>query len=629
MCGITGILQRQPDTESLAASIDRMRDALVHRGPDDRASWIDYSGGHVALGHRRLAVLDLSPLGAQPMHSVNGRYVLVFNGEIYNFRRLKEQLRRSGHAFRGGSDTEVVLAAFSEWGIEAALRVFEGMFALAVWDRAEQQLYLARDRFGEKPLYYGVHNGVLLFASELKAMAKHKRFDTTIDRGALTEFMRHAYIPGPQSIFLHYKKLPPGSFLRVGADLELDSPRRYFDLDKLACASPAPLPDEQAVDELERLLSASIADRMVADVPVGAFLSGGIDSSLIVSLMQAYTSRPIQTFTIGFDDASINEAEQARATAALLGTTHHEITVSDADLRAVMPALPEVYDEPLADPAQIPAIMLSRMARQHVTVALSGDGGDELLAGYHHYNDIGRHWRRHGGKTRWPNLQASLFDMKARFSPRKHAKYARQAAITRAAGDLPRFYRDTTSQWPNPEQVVLGGHENKTAFLRHAPAEATRDPQRWLQATDAGCYLPDDILVKVDRAAMAASLETRAPFLDTDLATFALGLPAAQQYRDGKPKWLARQLLYRYLPRETVERPKHGFEVPLRQWLRGPLCDWSDALLDSTRLRREGYFNADRIQAVWQKHRAGTYDASEQLWCVLMFQAWLESFLND
>lgn len=629
MCGITGILQRQPDTDSLADNIDRMRDALVHRGPDDCGSWIDESSGQVALGHRRLAVLDLSPLGAQPMHSADERYVLVFNGEIYNFRRLRDALRDKGHAFRGGSDTEVVLAAFAEWGIEPALRAFEGMFALAVWDRAEQQLYLARDRFGEKPLYYGVHNGVLLFASELKAMKQHARFDATIDRGALTELMRHTYIPGPNSIFANYKKMPPGSLVCVGADLQLDSPRRYFDLDKLAGASPTPLPDEQAVDELERLLSKSIADRMVADVPVGAFLSGGIDSSLIVSLMQAHTSRPIQTFTIGFDDPSINEAEHARATAALLGTTHHEVTVSDADLRAVMPKLPEVYDEPLADPAQIPAIVLSRMAREQVTVALSGDGGDELLAGYHHYNDIGRHWHRYGGKTRWPGVQAALIDMKSWLAPKKRAKYARQSAIKRAAGDLPRFYRDATSRWPNPEQLVIGGHDYETAFLRHDPAEATRDPQRWLQATDAGCYLPDDILVKVDRAAMAASLETRAPFLDTELATFALGLPVSQQYRDGKPKWLSRQLLYRYLPRETVERPKHGFEVPLRQWLRGPLLEWSETLLDPARLRRDGYFDADRIQAVWQKHRNGTHDASQQLWCVLVFQAWLDSFLGS
>jgi asparagine synthase (glutamine-hydrolysing) len=628
MCGITGILQRQPDIESLAMNIDRMRDALVHRGPDDCDSWVDHDHGHVALGHRRLAVLDLSPLGAQPMHSVDERYVLVFNGEIYNFRCLREMLRAQGHSFRGGSDTEVVLAAFVEWGIPAALRAFEGMFALAVWDRAEQQLYLARDRFGEKPLYYGAHNGVLLFASELKAIAKHERFDATIDRGALTELMRHTYIPAPNSIFAHYKKLPPGSFLRVGFDLELEAPERYFDLDALAQASPNPLPDDEAVDELERLLSASIASRMVADVPVGAFLSGGIDSSLIVSLMQAHTSQAIQTFTIGFDDPTINEAEQARATAALLGTTHHEITVSDADLRAVMPQLPNVYDEPLADPAQIPAILLSRLAREQVTVALSGDGGDELFAGYHHYNDIGRHWRHHGGQTLWPGVQASLIDMKSWLSPKKRAKYARQSAIKRAAGDLPRFYRDATSRWLNPDQLVLGGHDCKTAFLRHDPAQATRDPQRWLQATDASCYLPDDILVKVDRAAMAASLETRAPFLDTELATFALGLPVSQQYRDGKPKWLSRQLLYRYLPRETVERPKHGFEVPLRQWLRGPLREWSDALLDPERLRRESYFDVDRVQRTWQRHRDGTHDASEQLWCVLMFQAWLDSFFG-
>lgn len=630
MCGIAGILQRKPQLDSLTTNIDRMRDALAHRGPDDRGHWVDREHGHVALGHRRLAILDISARGAQPMTSADERYVLVFNGEIYNFRRLRDSLRAKGHRFRSTSDTEVALAAFVEWGIEAALRAFEGMFALAVWDRAQQALYLARDRFGEKPLYYGAHDGVLLFGSELKALARHDRFADAIDRGALTEFMRHAYIPSPHSIFRHYRKLPPGSYLRVGVDLELREPTRYFTVDTLARAAPEPLSDQDAIDELERLLSASIADRMVADVPVGAFLSGGIDSSLLVSLMQAHTDRPVRTFTVGFDDPALNEAEQARATAAALGSEHHEMQVFNEDLLAVVPRLPEIYDEPFADPAQIPGALVSRLAGEQVTVALSGDGGDELLAGYDHYNDIGRHWRQHRRSSpALHGLQAQWLTLKARISPEKSEKYRQQRAMKRAGHDLPRLYRDFMSCWPDPQRLVIGGHDAETPFMRDSPATAAKDAQRWLQATDAQCYLPDDILTKVDRAAMAASLETRAPFLDTALATFALGLPVAQQYRDGKPKWLSRQLLYRYLPAETVERPKHGFEVPLAQWLRGPLREWSERLLDPARLRREGYFDAERVHRTWQSHLSGRHNWESQLWCVLMFQAWLESFFRD
>jgi asparagine synthase (glutamine-hydrolysing) len=630
MCGLAGILQRHSNIESLTANIDRMTDALSHRGPDDRGVWIDREHGHIALGHRRLAILDMSPRGAQPMISADERYVLVFNGEIYNFRRLRDTLQSKGHRFRSTSDTEVVLAAFVEWGIEAALRAFEGMFAFAVWDRAHQALYLARDRFGEKPLYYGAHDGVLLFGSELKALARHDRFADDIDRGALTELMRLTYIPCPLSIFRHYRKLPQGCYLRVDADLELGEPTRYFDIDTLACAAPEPLSDKDAIDELERLLSASIADRMVADVPVGAFLSGGIDSSLIVSMMQAHTNRPIQTFTIGFDDPTINEAPQARATASALGTEHHELQVSNDDLLGVVPRLAQIYDEPFADPAQIPATLLSSLARAQVTVALSGDGGDELLAGYHHYNDIARHWRQHSRTSpALYGLQAQWLGLKSWISPRKSAKYRRQRAMKHARDDLPGFYRDSLSVWPDPQRLVVGGYDCKTAFLRDNAATASTDAQRWIQATDAQCYLPDDILVKVDRAAMAASLETRAPFLDTNLATFALGLPVSQQYRDGKPKWLSRQLLYRYLPPETVERPKHGFEVPLAQWLRGPLREWCEALLEPARMRREGYLDAERVHRTWQAHLGGAQDWSTQLWCVLMFQAWLESFFED
>ncbi|MES1948394.1 asparagine synthase [Salinisphaera sp. C84B14] len=629
MCGITGILQRVPDAQAHERNIDRMRDALSHRGPDDRGSWVDGDAPFVALGHRRLSIVDLSPRGAQPMHSSDGRYVLVFNGEIYNFRRLRETLRAQGHSFNGSSDTEVVLAAFLEWGIAKALSAFEGMFALAVWDRVDRTLYLARDRFGEKPLYYGVNDGVLLFGSELKALAKHEQFASEIDRGALAELMRLSYIPGPSSIFSGYRKLPPGTWLRVGTDLELSEPTPYFDIDTLAATTPEPLSDTEAVDEFERLLSTSIADRMVADVPVGAFLSGGIDSSLIVSLMRAHTDQPVRTFTIGFDEPGLNEAEQARETAATLGTDHHELYVSEADLLAIVPRLPRIYDEPFADPSQIPTTLVSQMAREQVTVALSGDGGDEMMAGYDRYDGIARRWRRHQ-RTPSPlrTAQAAWLAAQARARPAKSAKYLQQRAMKRAGNDLRCFYRNSMSYWHEPQALVANAPPIATAFLRGTPAEAARDPERWLQATDALCYLPDDIMAKVDRAAMASSLETRAPFLDSELATFAFGLPLEQRYRDGKPKWLSRQLLYRYLPRETVERPKHGFNVPLARWLRGPLREWAETLLAPERLHRDGYFDVELVRWTWRTHLAGSHDWHWRLWCILMFQAWLDDFFD-
>lgn len=629
MCGVTGILQRSTSAESLDRNIHRMRDALVHRGPDDKGSWIDAQTGQIALGHRRLSVVDLSPRGAQPMNSADGRYVLVFNGEIYNFRRLREQLHENGHRFNGTSDTEVVLASFLEWGIERALRAFEGMFALALWDRSQQALYLARDRFGEKPLYYGAQDGTLLFGSELKALAQHERFAREVDRDALTEFMRLSYIPCPHSIFRHYHKLPPGTFLRVGLDLDLGDPKPYFDADTLARPNTQPLPDNQAIDELERLLSRSIADRMVADVPVGAFLSGGIDSSLIVSLMRTHTSRRVKTFTVGFDEPGLNEADEARATATMLGTDHHELYVSQSDLLDTVPRLPEIYDEPFADPSQIPTALIANLAREHVTVALSGDGGDEMLAGYDRYDGIARRWRRNcQTPAALRRAHASWLSRKARQRPTKGAKYLQQRAMKQAGCDLPRFYRNSMSYWHEPEQLVLGGSESYTPFLRHSAAHAAQDPQRWLQATDAVGYLPDDILTKVDRAAMATSLETRAPFLDSELAQFALGLPRHQQMRDGKHKWLSRQVLYRHLPAETVERPKHGFNVPLADWLRGPLREWSEALLDPARIAREGYLDTEAVRWTWQTHLAGTHDWHWRLWCILMFEAWLESFFS-
>lgn len=625
MCGITGILQASRDPQRLADTIDSMRDSLTHRGPDDKGSWIDVDTAQIALGHRRLAVVDLSPKGAQPMISEGGRYVLAFNGEIYNFCRLREDLRARGHSFRGGSDTEVALAAFLEWGIENSLKRFEGMFAIALWDNCEKCLYLARDRFGEKPLYYGSHGGVFLFGSELKALAQHPAFAPEIDRGALAVLLRHSYIPTPHCIFTHYRKLPAGCYLRVDRNLQFGTPHKYWDLQTLASAPLIDSDEGEAIDTLERLLSESIRDKMVADVPVGAFLSGGVDSSLIVSLMRQYSSKPVRTFTIGFDDAKLNEAHEAAITARHLGTDHRELYVTEQELLDIIPTIPRIYDEPFADPSQIPTTLVSRLAREHVTVALSGDGGDELFAGYDRYGDAIRRWNR---TRRTPpgvrQLHAGYLRAKARVRRRKRAKYLQQSILKDSAGDLRQFYRNMMTYWPHPASVVLDAHEPPTMFLRGSAADAATDPWRWLPATDALCYLPDDIMTKVDRAAMSVSLETRAPFLDSRIAEFAFRLPAHLKFRKGTPKWLPRQLLYRYVPPEVVDRPKKGFGVPLDAWLRGPLREWGEELLDPSRLKREGYFEPSLVRNAWQSHVDGRSNWMWSLWCVLMFQAWLD-----
>ncbi|MES1943253.1 asparagine synthase [Salinisphaera sp. PC39] len=626
MCGITGILQAGADARGLAP-IDAMRDALTHRGPDDKGTWIDTDGGRVALGHRRLSVVDLSPAGAQPMVSEDGRYVLAFNGEIYNFRTLRETLHGHGHTFRGTSDTEVALAAFLEWGIEESLRRFEGMFAIALWDKRDQCLYLARDRFGEKPLYYGMDRGTFLFGSELKSLRPHPDFNPEIDRDALTILLRHSYIPAPHCIFAHYHKLPPGSYLCVTCDLRSHGPTSYWSLESLSTAPYTDLPEKEAVDELERLLSDSIRDKMVADVPVGAFLSGGVDSTLVVSLMRQYSEQPIRTFTIGFHNTKLNEAQEAGFTAKFLGTDHQQLYVSDRELLDIVPRIPRIYDEPFADPSQIPTTLVSQLARQQVTVALSGDGGDELFAGYNRYGDILRRWKRARYTPRGiRGLQAGYLQLKAKVRRRKRTKYLQQSLMKRSADDLRLYYRNMMSYWGDPEAIVLNGKEPATPFLRDTPEDAAADPWRWLPATDALCYLPDDIMTKVDRAAMSTSLETRAPFLDSRIAAYAFTLPPHYKFRDGTPKWLLRQLLYRYVPADVVERPKRGFGVPLDEWLRGPLREWGEELLDVDRLENQQFFSPGSIRQTWNDHVRGNTNSMWPLWCVLMFQAWLDDF---
>jgi asparagine synthase (glutamine-hydrolysing) len=657
MCGITGILGLHglDDGEAIAT---RMANAIAHRGPDDAGTWVDESAG-IALAHRRLSILDLSPAGHQPMTSACGRFVIVFNGEVYNHLELRARLTdqallphpqplsrgaRGGESWRGHSDTETLLAAIAAWGIEAALSRCVGMFAFALWDRQARALTLARDRLGEKPLYYGRVDGTFLFASELKALRAWPGFSAEIDRDALALYMRHNYVPAPWSIYRGIHKLPPGTLLRVSATGTAE-PTAYWsarDSADAGLAHPFVGDDREAVDELERLLRQSIAGQSLADVPLGAFLSGGIDSSVVVALMQSMARQPVKTFTIGFHESGYNEAEHAKAVATHLGTEHTELYVTSRQAMDVIPLLPALYDEPFADSSQIPTYLVSALARQHVTVSLSGDGGDELFGGYNRYFWAMRLWQRLG---RLPQpLRRALAAIALAPSPAAWDRLFRlvgpllptslrytnpgdklhKSATLFAARQPEAIYQRLVSHWEDPAGVVLGAREPATAITDSARWLACDDFAQRMMYLDTVTYLPDDILVKVDRAAMGVSLETRVPLLDHRLLEFAWRLPLGMKIRDGQGKWLLRQVLYRHVPRHLIERPKMGFGVPIDAWLRGPLRDWAEALLDESRLRREGYFAPAPIRQKWAEHLSGRRNWAYHLWDVLMFQAWLE-----
>ncbi|WP_434516867.1 asparagine synthase (glutamine-hydrolyzing) [Dechloromonas sp. ARDL1] len=649
MCGLTGFLAACPMRHDVILSnITNMANAIVHRGPDDAGYWVDTSAG-LGLAHRRLAILDLSAAGHQPMRCPLDRYVLVFNGEIYNHLELRAELERLGWAprWRGHSDTETLLAGFSAWGISETIVRCTGMFALAVWDRELRQLTLARDRLGEKPLYYGWQGrgqqACMLFGSELKALRAHPKFERQINRGALALLMRHNYVPTPYSIYQGIYKLPPGCLLTVSLHEPQSHPVAYWSLaDTAATGQKNPFSGtvDEAVDALEHLLRDAIGQQMLADVPLGAFLSGGIDSSTVVALMQAQSAQPIKTFTIGFSEIDYNEAEHASAVAKYLGTDHTTLYVSPKQAMDVIPRLPSLYCEPFSDSSQIPTFLVSQLARQHVTVSLSGDGGDELFGGYNRYVFTDRLWRN---LSRFPrSLRRVLADGIRSVSPRAWNNFAglflsalpgkwqltnlgeklHKGAGVLAAENVDDLYRGLVSHW-NPSSVMPEGRELPN-FFWNAPKLADLKPVSRMMALDALSYLPDDILTKVDRAAMGVSLETRVPMLDHRIVEFAWRLPLDYKIRDGHGKWLLRQVLYRHVPTELIDRPKMGFAVPIDAWLRGPLRDWAEALMDPRRLRSEGYFDAAIIESRWREHLSGRRNWQYHLWDILMFQAWLE-----
>jgi len=624
MCGITGLLSPapRPDAQDVLRA---MTDTLAHRGPDDWDLWLDAAAG-VGLGHRRLSILDLSPLGRQPMRSASGRYVICFNGEVYNFARLRAELEPLGHAFRGGSDTEVMLAAIEQLGLTEAVRRFVGMFAFALWDAQERTLALARDRLGIKPLYYGFSGGDFVFGSELKALRAHPGFDPTLDREALTLYFRHNYIPAPWSIHAAARKLAAGAILTVrpGGEPVLE---RYWSAAEVyarGAAEPFAGSEDEALERLGTLLADAVGLRMLADVPLGAFLSGGVDSSLVVALMQAQSSRPVRTFSIGFAEERFNEAPHAAAVARHLGTEHTELVVSEDDLLRIVPLLPRFWDEPFADSSQVPTYAVSRLAREHVTVALSGDGGDELFFGYDRYFYALAWWKR---LQRFPGPLRAAAAAVSRLRPERLAGLLGsfgQRALWRldAVGvtDFPAFYKRLVSHHPRPRELVLGaGPEARTAI---DATDCGADLFRGMSCWDVLMYLPDDILTKVDRASMAVSLEARVPLLDHRVLEFAAGLPTAFKVQGGRGKHLLRRLLYRHVPREIVDRPKMGFGIPLHEWLPGRLRPWAEDLLATGRRQCGDVLDFRQVDRMWAELLAGSAHWTYIIWDVLMFLAW-------
>ena len=642
MCGIAGFLNRDNERDALRI-VREMTEAIAHRGPDADGHWLDADAG-IALGHRRLSIVDLSPQGSQPMVSASGRYIIVYNGEIYNFLDIRESLESLDNSptFRGTSDTEVMLAAFDQWGIIPALERFVGMFSFALWDRESQKLFLARDRMGEKPLFYGWMGTTFLFGSELKALRAHPDFRGEVNRNALTSYMRYQYVPTPFSIYENIHKLPPGTVLTIDNKVgfgDLPDPIEYWNLKKIVEEghhNPIVCDDAHTINQLENLLMNSVRQQMISDVPLGAFLSGGIDSSTVVALMQAQSNQPIKTFSIGFSESDYNEAVHAKEVAEYLGTNHTELYVSPQDALNVIPKLPTLWDEPFGDSSQIPTYLVAQLARQQVTVSLSGDGGDELFAGYpryfrsldlHNNADIVPDWQV-GIARQIPSraLGGVIWGLNKIGTKSLSDNLYRVRRLSRSNGfNVMEDYRTSSlSHWHQPDQVVLNGHELPDIFTNKKKKLDVDDLLTQLTYIDMSSYLLDDILVKVDRAAMGVSLETRVPLLDHRVVEFSQRLPQSMKIRNGVSKWILKQVLYRHVPQHLIDRPKMGFGVPIHRWLRHELRDWAEALLEPQRLKEQGYFDANIIHQHWQQHLSGMYAWQGRLWDILMFQAWLE-----
>ncbi len=644
MCGIAGYVDpdRSDGPRKLKSVAAGMAARLVHRGPDDRGSFVDADVG-LGIAFRRLSIQDLGVDGRQPMRSADGRYVIAYNGEVYNFRELRDSLVADGvDGWRGGSDTEVMLAAISRHGLERAVQRFDGMFAFALWDTRERTLTLVRDRMGEKPLYYGWSGSVFLFASELKALTAHPGWASAIDKDALAAYMHYSYVPAPRSIYQGIFKLPPGHTLTLKLDRlqpgHLPRAAPYWNartITQSAAENPFQGSAADAVDELDRLLTRSIGRRLIADVPLGTFLSGGIDSSTVTALAQKLSDRPINSFTIGFDDPRHDESPHAASVARHLGTNHTELRADPKAILDLVEPLPEVYDEPFADVSQLPTLLLARLTRKHVTVALSGDGGDELFAGYARYRTAAARWRR-----------ASRLPAPVRSVLRRAPTVLPLSALNRltSIGSKParlgdKLYRMLTNYGArSPEQVHQGVMSRWRLATPPMPAPAVgffsdpnaalslADPAARMMYADAVSYLPDDLLVKIDRATMSVGLEGRAPLLDHDIVAFAWGLPLEMKVQNGVTKWALREVLCRYVPRALIDRPKQGFEPPLGDWLRGPLRDWAENLLQPARLAESGLTHTSVVRAVWDEHQRGVRNWPFELWNVLMYQAWRQAW---
>lgn len=650
MCGFAGLLSSRflGDSDRVTTILQAMAAAIANRGPDSGGQWLNIEDG-IGLAHRRLAIVDLSDSGTQPMLSSSGRFVIAFNGEVYNHSALRTELDSgcASQAWRGYSDTETLLAGIEAWGLSTTLSKCIGMFALALWDRESRSLYLARDRMGEKPLYYGWQGEDFLFGSELKALKACPLFNGEIDRDAIALFVQYSYIPAPYSIYKGVRKLPPGCILKiqVGNSSNQEVPQPYWSLvdTALACkATPFRGERQEAVNLLEKLLKESVRGQMMADVPLGAFLSGGVDSSTVVALMQAESSRPVKTFTVGFNETGYNEAHHAQAVARYLGTEHTELYVTPAQAQEVIPLLPMLYDEPFADISQIPNFLISKLARQQVTVSLSGDGGDELFGGYSRYarsrsawgflEKIPRFMRNRIAKTiqivpvsAWNYFSVPI---KSFLPARAHSvgdTVHKFSGVLGARNEM-ELYKHFMTHWERPEAVVIGASALSEHLFTALPREGGHRLNYFesMMLADSLVYLPDDILVKVDRAAMGVSLETRVPLLDHRIVEFAWSLPLDYKIYDGVTKWPLRQVLDRYVPKELIDRPKMGFSVPIGEWLRGRLRNWAEELLDENRLRKEGFFDPKPIRQKWVEHLSGQRNWQYHLWDILMFQAWLQ-----